>query len=220
MSAAFDMKTLSLEFSSDRRSVAVCSESRVLGQASAMGLQGRDSFQLVRESLESAGVNRDQIHRLVVGLGPGSYVGTRMAVAIAIGWRTVRAVAICGFRSTDAMAAQAGKDGRHGIVTIAVDARKDEVCLARYRLGSGQWELLEPLKLQPRSELLRREKAGDCLLGPNIFPELTQFQQIFPEAARLGEIAVQYPERCIEPMAPIYLRPLNLVKAAPPRFTA
>ena len=95
------MKILALEFSSPQRSVAVVEsigdERSTMGDTSSPGAQGPPALSEVVETgslganaigmidaaLGRAQAEREQIECLAVGLGPGSYHGIRLAIAVA-----------------------------------------------------------------------------------------------------------------------------------------
>ena len=83
------MTILALEFSSPHRSVAVLRADSVV-EAVETGGRGTNAFHLIERVLTESGVARGQIEVVVVGLGPGSYTGIRVAVAIAQGWQLAR----------------------------------------------------------------------------------------------------------------------------------
>ena len=45
------------------------------------------AFGLVEDALRQAQLDRAQIECLAIGLGPGSYNGMRLAIAVAQGWQ-------------------------------------------------------------------------------------------------------------------------------------
>ena len=77
------MKILAVEFSSERRSVAVLAEGRVLGCAAETGGRTARAFSLIESALREARLEREDIECVAVGLGPGSYAGIRAAIALA-----------------------------------------------------------------------------------------------------------------------------------------
>ena len=103
------MKILALEFSSEQRSAAVVEGSVVLGEAYEKAGKHTQAFTLIEQALAEAGLEREQIECVAVGLGPGSYMGTRIAIAIAQGWQVARGVKTAGVSSADALARQADK---------------------------------------------------------------------------------------------------------------
>ena len=82
------MKILALEFSSPQRSVAVVhagadAAPRCLGEAIETGGHITNPLGLVEDALRHTELDRTQIECLAVGLGPGSYNGMRLAIALA-----------------------------------------------------------------------------------------------------------------------------------------
>jgi tRNA threonylcarbamoyl adenosine modification protein YeaZ len=103
------MKILALEFSSEQRSVAVVENGAVLGEARENAGKHTQAFGLIEQALAQAGIEREQIDCVAVGLGPGSYMGTRIAIAIAQGWQLARGVKTAGVTNAEALARQAGE---------------------------------------------------------------------------------------------------------------
>src|SRR5687768_14502839 len=100
------MKILALEFSSEQRSVAVVENDTVLGEARETAGKHTQAFGLIEQALAQAGLEREHIDCVAVGLGPGSYMGTRIAIAIAQGWQLARGVKTTGINSAEALARQ------------------------------------------------------------------------------------------------------------------
>src|SRR5436190_13040757 len=105
------MKILALEFSSEERSVAVVGNGTVLGEARETAGKDTQAFGLIEAALAEAGVEREQIECVAVGLGPGSYMGTRIGIAIAQGWQLALGVKTAGVSSAEALARQAAEGG-------------------------------------------------------------------------------------------------------------
>src|SRR5882724_6402098 len=124
------MKILALEFSSPQRSVAVVqgragadSVSEVIETAPGNSMK---PLGMVESALKRAGVEREQVECLVIGLGPGSYNGIRAAIALAQGWQLARAVKLLGISSAECIAAQAQADGFEGRAGVVIDAQRGE----------------------------------------------------------------------------------------------
>ena len=102
------MKILALEFSSEQRSVAIVEDGKVLGEARENTGRHTRAFALIEQALAEAKTEREQIDCIAVGLGPGSYMGTRIAIAIAQGWQLARDVKTTGVNSAEALTRQGG----------------------------------------------------------------------------------------------------------------
>ena len=220
------MKILAIEFSSPARSVAVVEAGgrpvRVLGSAqSAWGdcdRQSSDALRLVDETLLAAGMEREGINCLAVGLGPGSYAGIRGAISLAQGWQLATGIRLVGVNSVDCIAAQAVAEGLAGRVEIVIDAQRQEFYLAGYELSIGGCRVLEPLRLASLADARRLERAGAVLVGPEARRWFSEGRVVQPMAATLGCLAAAKSGFVAgEELAPVYLRETQFVKAPTPR---
>src|SRR6185312_3486306 len=124
------MKILALEFSSPQRSVAIVQRNDF--QESLSG--SNEPFAMIDEALRAAKIEREQIECIAIGLGPGSYTGIRVALSIAQGWQLGRGVKLLGISSVEAIAHKAQAEKIYGTVNIIVDAQRNELYLATYRI--------------------------------------------------------------------------------------
>src|SRR5437762_14261728 len=100
------MEILALEFSSPQRSVAVVEAVPLTDPTTLSEIvegEGRitNALPLVEQSLREAGVEREQIDCLAVGIGPGSYTGIRSAIALAQGWQLAREIKLLAISSVE-----------------------------------------------------------------------------------------------------------------------
>ncbi len=218
------MKILALEFCSSQRSVAVLvldSAGKVLAEAEVIESGGRTTraIGMIETALRQAQVEREQIDRLAVGLGPGSYHGIRTAVALAQGWQLARKVDVLGLSSADVLAEHARLNGVTGEIHIAIDAQRNEFYIARYSIAPDCISELEPLHLAARQEIDSSLAQSATFLGPDLTTSLPGASPLFPTAATLARLSVtRSPIRDSANLEPIYLRPTAFVKAAPPTF--
>jgi tRNA threonylcarbamoyl adenosine modification protein YeaZ len=216
------MKILALEFSSTQRSVAVSGATpsgRAMSTVEVVETGGRETrpFEMIDTALTQAGLEREQIECLAVGLGPGSYTGIRAAIALAQGWQLARAVKLLGISSADCLAAQARAEGLCGEVVIVIDAQRQGFYLAEYEIGNNDWQGRKGLRIVPHSEIQKRIAAGQVLVGPeaNQWPTGKIF---FSRAATLAQLASGRTDFIAgNKLEPIYLRETQFVKAPPPR---
>jgi tRNA threonylcarbamoyl adenosine modification protein YeaZ len=211
------MKILAVEFSSERRSVAVVEAGAVLGRAVVDG--GRAAISLVEAALQQAGCEREEIETIAVGLGPGSYTGIRGAVAFAQGWQLSRAVNLLGLSSVECLAAGAAIEHISGPVNIVIDAQRNEFYLARYELSAGARRVVEPLRLAALAEIETRAQAGEKIIGPDLATWFVSSVPLYPDAAVLGALAAGRTDFMTgDKLEPIYLRETAFKKAPPPRL--
>jgi len=218
------MKILALEFSSPQRSVAVAQEQTdagplTLGEAIETGAHSTNALGLVEEALRQAQIEREQIECVAIGLGPGSYNGIRLAIALAQGWQLARPVKLLGISTAECLAAQAQAEGLFGRVQVVIDAQRGEFYLAGYDLSLEARYEVEPLHLAALPEVQARQQAGGLLVGPEVTRWFPGGRVLHPRAATLGRLARGRTDFVPgEEMKPIYLRETQFVKAPPPRL--
>jgi tRNA threonylcarbamoyl adenosine modification protein YeaZ len=220
------MKILAIEFSSAQKSVAVVqaggsTSHAPVASAEAVETAARstNALGLVEDALRVAQLEREQIGCLAIGLGPGSYVGIRSAIALAQGWQLARGVKLLGISSVACLVAQAQADGIYGRVHVIIDAQRKEFYLASYEVNENEWREIEPLRLATLAEVRARAQTGGVLLGPEAGEVLPGSRLVFPRAATLGRLAWGRTDFVPgEAMQPIYLRQTQFVKAPPPRI--
>jgi tRNA threonylcarbamoyladenosine biosynthesis protein TsaB len=208
------MTILALEFSSERRSVALARGGEVLSEAvEQSGGRGTNAFGLIEKTLADAKVSREEIDVIAVGLGPGSYTGIRAAIAIAQGWQLARGIKLLGVSSAEAIAAQAQAEKVSGCVNVVIDAQRGEFYLATWELSGGCRDEIAPLKIVSSDEVRSRQNAGEICLGPEMPPKS------FPYAAAVARLASGRTDFLPgEKLEPIYLRETSFVKSPPPRL--
>jgi len=100
---------------------------------------------LVEEVLVAAGAGWEQIERIAVGVGPGSFTGLRLGIATARGLAQARALPVVGVSSLAALA-----DGGDAALAV-IDARRGEVFAAAPGVfGPAAWDPNElAARIQP-----------------------------------------------------------------------
>jgi tRNA threonylcarbamoyl adenosine modification protein YeaZ len=228
------MKILALEFSSPQRSVAILryAESRKLpgrtvqtvggkfdaSEVIETGASGIDPIGMIDRVLRQAEIAREQVDCIAIGLGPGSYNGIRLAIALAQGWQLAAGVKVLGISSAECIAAQAQDDYLSGRVTVVIDAQRGEFYVATYELTPELRQPIEPLRLARLEYIKQLESSNDCLVGPEVNKWFPQGRVVFPRAVALGKLAATRTDFIPgEKLEPIYLRETSFVKAPPPR---
>ena len=208
------MKILAVEFSTNQRSVAVLEGESLRATAMEVAARETRAFALIEQALTDARLEREQIECLAVGLGPGSYTGIRVAIAVAQGWQLALPVKLLGISSADCLAAEAQAKGWFGRVTIAIDAQRNELYAARYEVGAEFCRVVDPLKLAARDEIHARVSSDDLIVGPEVDRWFTAGKVLFPTAAILGRLVAGRTDFVSgEKLEPIYLRETSYVKA-------
>ncbi len=121
------MKVLAMDTSTLAGSVALVDDDRVLAESvSHMRANHSEALMpLVHDVLTRAGVSLAEVDVLAVGMGPGSFTGVRIGLALAKGLRLGASKRLAGVTSLDAVAAAAV--GVVGLLAVVLDARRDEV---------------------------------------------------------------------------------------------
>jgi tRNA threonylcarbamoyladenosine biosynthesis protein TsaB len=212
------MMILALEFSSPQRSVALARDGRVLATASETGERTTHAFGMIEKILADARLERGQIEALAVGLGPGSYAGIRVALAIAQGWQLAVAVKLLGISSAEAIVARAHAEKIFGRVAVVIDAQRGEFYLATYDLEPSGGKEISPLRIVTLAEVEAHAAAGETIIGPEVTRWFPGGRIIFPTAATLAGLATGRTDFVPgEKLEPIYLRQTTFVKAAAAR---
>ena len=205
------MTCLALEFSTDRRSVSVTRGNEVLAEVIHQGTQRTPILTLIDSALRQSGLGRRQVDRLVVGLGPGSYTGIRLAISTAQGWQLALGTPTVGVSSLEAMAVALSSES--GPILLAVDAQRSEFAVALAERG----RLLEPVRLVSLQSLREQVEAGQRLAGPEVVRLIPEALEIYPHASILARLSESVSPIPAETLVPIYLREANFVKAPPSR---
>jgi len=163
--------------------------------------------------LHAAGVARTELDGIVVGAGPGSFTGVRIAAATARGLAAALRLPLFAHSSLAASAAAARIIDRP--VCVLFDARRGEVYAGCYRFGASGLEVLLPPAALPLQAVLDRVTqlapafVGDGafryaaqlpgavlppLLAPPRAAALLWLHGLDPEAGRVIQVAGWEPE--------------------------
>lgn len=179
---------LGIDSASPYLALALWSQGGVL--ASFCEEVGRDHAKRIGTELETlfarAEVSRADLGGVCVGVGPGSYTGLKVAVAVAKGITQALGITLRGESSLAAMAAAAlTKSVPKGV--IALDARRGNVYAGVFeRTQAGL--LYGDIEKVSRTDLQAR------------YPDLPYFENSVPDAAYLARRAAEGPKDA----APLY----------------
>lgn len=124
------MSTLLFDTSCPRAVVGVARDGVILAERTAHAPRSHAEklAGLIDEVLTEAQTARSDIARIVVGRGPGSFIGTRVALSTAAGWGQALDVPLVGVCT---LLAVAGSAPAAGVVLAVLDARKSEAYIRR-----------------------------------------------------------------------------------------
>ncbi|MBM3902149.1 MAG: tRNA (adenosine(37)-N6)-threonylcarbamoyltransferase complex dimerization subunit type 1 TsaB [Verrucomicrobia bacterium] len=205
------MTSLAFEFSTDRRTIAIARDGLLLAQSLLERVRETPLAALVDRVLSESGLQPREIDRLVVGLGPGSYTGVRLAISLAQGWHLGLRTEVVGLSSLEALAA--ASEHLEGRTLLAVDAQRGEYAVARAESG----RLMEPPRLCCLDDIKAQMGLGLRVAGPDLGLALPGVVALHPEATWLAVMADQCAPTAPERLAPVYLREAAFVKAPAPR---
>lgn len=193
---------LSLDLSTAHGSIAVVRGDDVLFQSTFQSERSHNAqvFAPLREALAAAG---DELKGIVIGNGPGSYTGVRIAIAAAQGIAVSRGVWCAGWSSLTAPDVEAPES-----YPVIGDARRQSFYLARVENG----RLLPALDIVSADEALARADDGQTwyTFDPKPPLGLATLRCARPDAARLAQIvqtlsADELAALTAQPLIPHYL---------------
>ena len=191
------MKTLAFELSSGQGSITLLENGEILCERTFPN-DRKDSgafFENVELCLKRFGAPDE----IVVGLGPGSYAGVRIAIASAIGLRAAVRAKLLGIASICAL------DVEERDYWVIGDARRQSFYLARVSDG----RVIEGPTLLPAADLQTRiTEATTPVYSSEKLPQFPQAKLAYPMARRLAELARLQSAEIDDshPLEPIYLR--------------
>lgn len=159
------MNVLAIDTSTPVGSLAVVSEGALRAEVGAFvrAKHGEVLLPQVERVLSLAGLDFQQVGLLAVGLGPGSFTGTRIGVATAKGLALSRGTPLVGVSSLRVLARAVCAP--QAVVVPMVDAHKGELYVAAFRIARGEVaeELVAPTHDSPDAAVRRvRNAIGDA----------------------------------------------------------
>lgn len=191
------MKILALELSSGKGSVAWLENDRE--PFVRIFANDRKHSGLFFENLQRCSREFGAPDVIVVGLGPGSYAGVRIAIATALGLRSSSAAKLQGIPSICAIETAARE------YCVIGDARRESFFFGRVRDGSVR----EGPLLYSRAELeIKIRELSVPLFASEPLPQFPRAVLAYPSARRLAEVARDPAGEIADArsLEPIYLR--------------
>ncbi len=128
------MKLLALDTSSDACSVALQVANDILERHIVEPKEHTNKLiSMVRDLRDEAGITLEELDAIVLGNGPGSFIGMRIAASVAQGLAFGSGLNIVPVSSMAAVAAEVMDTHSATDVVVAQDARMNEVYLGIYR---------------------------------------------------------------------------------------
>jgi tRNA threonylcarbamoyladenosine biosynthesis protein TsaB len=213
------MKTLCLDTSMQACSAAVYDAARGCVLAARHELMERGHAEAIAPMIQALVEEAGKPDRIAVTLGPGTFTGVRIGLAMAkglgLGWQ----VPVIGISTLEAIAA----NEINGLnpVLVVTDARLNEVYAALY--SPQGTEIMAPLvttperlsSLLPHGNITVIGTAADAVIAALTRPGLTRSNRgDLPRADRFGG-HVDRAAAARRPLSPLYLRPPAAVPPPP-----
>ncbi len=176
---------------------------------------GEQLAPLIEAVLTDAGVVRQDLTAIAVGVGPGPFTGLRVGLVTARTLALVLEIPVYGVCSLDVLAVEAalGPEPVGSDFVVATDARRKEVYLASY---DDQGRRLEgPEVLRPADAATAAPVVGEgAVLYPADFPDPRG--PVLPSAAWLARAVTEELAELRDP-EPLYLRRPDAIAPAAPK---
>ena len=205
------LKILALELSSGQGSIAWLDHDRApLVRSFA---NDRKHSGLFFENLQHYSREFGAPEMIVVGLGPGSYAGVRIAIAAATGLRAASAAKLVGLASISGMET-AARD-----YCVIGDARRASFFFGRVCDG----RMVEGPSLHSGADLERKLSESTVpVYASESLPQFPAAILVYPSAGKLAAVARDRADEIAETQSlePIYLREPHITVAKAPRVSA
>jgi tRNA threonylcarbamoyladenosine biosynthesis protein TsaB len=187
--------TLAFDTATDVATSALVDDGEVLGERASRAVTLLEDVDAL---LRQGGAHPRDLDALAIGIGPGSFTGVRIGLAVARGLGVALELPGAGVSTLDALAA-----GAPGAVPV-VDARRSEV----FALVGGRYVVLAPAELEVESGV---EYVGDGALryrveleerGAIVPPDADERHR--PRARFHAQLAHDFGP--VEEIEPLYLR--------------
>jgi tRNA threonylcarbamoyladenosine biosynthesis protein TsaB len=219
------VNTLSIEMSTRKATIALLTGHAPIPLAS-LDWDQRDQphqhlFVLLPSFLRKAAIDPARLDQYIIGVGPGSFAGIRVALAAANGLALPGTKPVHGLPSAAALARAFASPNAPRTIAIVGDARRARFWIARYRWDGA---LLHPdlaPTLIPLDALRAHIPAGALVASPDydriaapLTAATTDHADLLahnaqPTADTLGALALEWTQAAIPlaPPQPLYLHP-------------
>lgn len=160
------MRLLAIETSSSIGSIALRSGNDVAERSIPTPREQSDLvLPHIDELLAGAGLRLKELDALVLGRGPGSFTGLRIAAAVVQGLGFAADLPVVSISSLEALAQRAWREFGIGDALLCVDARMREVYVARYTVQGARARLVGDERLVSPEQVTVLEGGGEGVVG-------------------------------------------------------
>jgi len=217
------MKILAYDTSNKFLSVAVLDEEELLSNFHKdIGIKHSSMLMpTIDKTLKRAHLELKNIDAIALNIGPGSFTGLRIGVAVAKALSLATNIPVIGVPSLDVIAHN--YTNQEGYISIVLDARKSKVYSAIYESASGEISRISEYLLVDVDSLIEKLKGPTLFFGDglSLYGEymakhcpLVKFSKDtnwYPRAEIIGKLGLEkikkgYRED-IDKLVPMYLHP-------------
>lgn len=218
---------LGIDTSGPTGSLALSLDDRIVAEGQLVGARSHleNLVPTLVGLLDSINAKVSDIRGIAIGLGPGTFTGTRIGVSTARALCQVLKVPIMGISSLDVIAAQARTEKSY--IVVATDARRNEVYRAIYANETTGPKPISQYETRSSQDLmLECHDLGESIFlignGLGVYPDLlTQLSFVEsapaddwePRAATLclalGKRMAAGKSAGLDEMVPLYVRPTD-----------
>lgn len=191
------MKILSIDTSNYALGIGLLDESQVLGEYIS-NIKKNHSVRVmpaIQTIMNECGVAPQDLTKIVVAKGPGSYTGVRIGVTIAKTLAWTLNIPITGVSSLEVLAASAGRYF-NGYISPLFDARRGQIYTGLYQFKDGKLVTIEQDQLVLTADWAPKlnERDGEVLFVGNDLPLHTQvIKEALGTKAVFAEVTEQNP---------------------------
>ncbi len=145
------MKLIAIETSTENCSVALLNEDTITFKSEVAPQKHAEIvLEMLDSILKEGALSKDDLDGLVLGIGPGSFTGVRIAASTVQGLALGLNLKVAKITSLEALAIEALSKASASYVVSSIDARMGEVYIAVYKVeGSALTLLSEEKVLKP-----------------------------------------------------------------------
>lgn len=120
---------------------------------------------MVQQTLEQSDVTANDLTAMAVSIGPGSYTGLRIGVALAKGMAAVNRIPLVGVSTLDTIATGQTYYNTRNTLVVVVPAGRGRVISGVYRAKKGRWVADDEPTLQSWDDLIASVEERIYLTG-------------------------------------------------------
>jgi tRNA threonylcarbamoyladenosine biosynthesis protein TsaB len=191
---------LAFDTATDWLTVAVGEADRIVAELNEEAPKSHLSRLLpaIRALLDTAGVGLPQISQIAVGIGPGSFTGARIGVAVAQGLAHALNVPLVGVSTLDIIAAGVERPADRTVYPV-IDAKRRELFAAGYDHRGGRLSDYSVLTAEALADQLKAAGRPVALAGDALVNYRAAFEG-------LGDLAIFAPPEQWAPKARVLIR--------------